>query len=117
MIEQRLRAIGREAKALGTGRKRRYPAALRARAISVAEEARGAGWAWAALAAAMDIGADMVQRWQQTAPRLASALMPIEILPVATFPIDVGIVVTTPTGFRVEGMALDQAAILVKALS
>ena len=117
MIERRLRAIGRAAKALGSGLERRYPAGLRERAIAMAKDARRAGWMWAAISEAIDIGADTIRRWQQEPMNDGPMLVPVEVLPAVPLGIGIGIVGTTPTGFRVEGLELGEIAILVKALS
>lgn len=96
-------------------RGRLFPEPLRGRLVAAARELRERGETNAEISTLLGIS-------KETARRMATevngaALVPVEIgaAPVASG--DAALTVVSPTGWRVEGLELDEAVALLRALS
>jgi hypothetical protein len=96
-------------------RGRLFPEPLRTRLAKAARELRERGETNAEISALLGIS-------KETARRMASegngaALVPVEIAAAPATRNDAELVVVSPTGWRVEGLDLDEAVALLRALS
>lgn len=96
------------------GRGRRFPAELRAELVEAVHQLRAEGRTWKGIGDALGVTPQTVRRW--SVERAADApLVPVEI--AAGREREDGLVVVSPHGYRVEGLSLEQAAALLRALS
>ena len=102
--------LRRELSRVETGRGKRYPMELRERVVVFARRRREAGASWELIKAELGQKFDTVRRWCDE-PRSARALVPVRV--VALKPARV-VSVVSPTGFRVDGLSLTEAAALLR---
>lgn len=98
------------------GRGARYPSRLRAEAVACAREGLRSGLSLSAMAAQLGVGAPTLSRWLETEE---AGLREVEILaeaPPSTAGSGVGLVLVAPSGYRVEGLGLEQAVELLRVL-
>ncbi len=95
----------------------RVPREVRDEVCRYAIRRRKAGAAWALIARETGLDVRKLQRWNTRARRAASVpvLRPVEVLP-APEPAT-ALTVVAPNGVRVEGLALEQAAELLRLLT
>ncbi len=104
------------------GRGVRYPEELRAEAVSLARAAMDGGASLGSVAAELGVGAGTLRRWLEAPP--ASSWRAVEVVaepePLAECPAEsssrAGLVLITSHGHRLEGLSLDEAAVLLEAL-
>ena len=111
-------------KSLGKrGRTSRVPKAVRELAVSWVEAARLGGRPWRDISRELGLSAAVLQRWQRVAANHGSAATPATMLPVVVRQsrresLDQDrVTLVTPSGLRVEGLAIAQAAELIARLS
>ena len=103
--------------ALGrTRRNEAIPLALRAELIAHAREARSRGEGWGAIAGALGVSATGLQRWLATAARHRAPQLRRVQLTAAPAPAS-ALCVLSPSGYRVEGLGVAEAAALLRALA
>ena len=95
----------------------RVPREVREEVCRYAARRREQGAPWAVIARETGLDVRMLQRWQSRARRSASVpvLRPVEVLP-APKPVET-LTVIAPSGVRVEGLGLEQAAQLLRLLA
>ncbi len=95
----------------------RVPREVRDDVCRYAVRRRKAGAAWALIARETGLDVRKLQRWNTRARRAASVpvLRPIEVLPEAGRPDDLTLI--APSGVRIEGLAVEQAAHLLRLLT
>jgi hypothetical protein len=98
-----------------------YPDAVRRTVASYARECRAQGQQWTTISAVVGVSATTIQNWCKQKPEfLPVTLLEPEpespILAVSTPAPAQGLVLHTPQGFRLEGLDLQQALVLLKAL-
>jgi hypothetical protein len=95
------------------GRGKRYPAELQARVVQWAKRRRSAGASWQQIKRELGQRFDTVRRWCQ-APTTARdrALVPVRVVSEQTVVRTVSVV--SPSGFRVDGLTLSEAAALLR---
>ena len=100
----------------GTARAR-VPREVRDEVCRYAVRRRKAGAAWSLVARETGLDVRKLQRWNTRARRTSSVpvLRPVEVLP-APEPAT-ALTVVAPNGVRVEGLALEQAAELLRLLT
>lgn len=103
------------------GRGARYPEALRAEAVGIAEWAVTRGTSLSAVAKRLGVGPATLGRWLESPPEELPELRPVEVVErgeVVSEPSrGVGsLALVTAGGHRVEGLRLDEAALLLEAL-
>lgn len=107
------------------GRGARYPEPLRAEAVVLARAAIAEGQSVPSVARRLGVGAVTLARWLEEPP--ATEWRPVEVVdePAAeeepeidrgAGPTSSGLVLVTALGHRVEGLSLDEAALLLEAL-
>ena len=117
MTDKKFGALRRRARRLGAGRTRRYPAKLRAEVLSAVTAPRAAGWSWERLSDELDISIETLRRlWQDEQRGDRPALAPVEVV-TELGGVSGDISVMTPAGFRVDGLGVDDAVRLIRALS
>jgi hypothetical protein len=117
MPDHELRDLRRELAALDRGPGKSYPAALRARITTWARRAIATGASHTATARAVALDLRTLRAWlgDATVSAASTALVPIEVVvdaPAARGPLRL----VSPAGFRVEGLALDEVATLLRVL-
>ena len=95
----------------------RVPREVREEVCRYAARRRKHGAPWAVIARETGLDVRKLQRWQSRARRSASVpvLRPVEVLP-APEPVET-LTVIAPSGVRVEGLGLEQAAQLLRLLA
>ena len=108
--------LRREISRLETGRGRRYPQELRRRVVAWASRKHRAGASWQEIKKELGLQWDSVRRWCQleTKSMPTRALVPVRVVP--TLAAERLVSVSSPGGFRIEGLTLDEAAELLRAL-
>jgi DNA-binding transcriptional regulator LsrR (DeoR family) len=110
MQEQELRDLRREL-AAQRGPGVYYPERLRERATRWARQQLAAGATAGAVATSLGIGRDTLRRWMATAA--TTALVPVEIVDE---PSAAQVTVVSPNGFRISGLTLDDAIVVLRRL-
>jgi transposase len=115
------------------GRGRKYTPALRQRILAFVEESKRAGMSVREVSEAIGVSRDTILGWRSSEPAspaeaspvpfevpldlalepVSRALVPVEVTP-STVQIGGGLALVTPSGFRVEGLSLEQAFALVR---
>jgi hypothetical protein len=93
----------------GTGR--RYSPTMRLRVRTAATRMRADGAGWQAIGKEMGIPHETVRRF--CADSTGGDFVPVEVATLAS----TGMVLVTPNGFRVEGLAVAEAVELIRRLS
>ena len=94
----------------------RVPREVRDEVCRYAARRREKGAPWAVIARETGLDVRKLQRWNTRARRTSSVpvLRPVEVLPA---PEPTALTVVSPNGVRVEGLALEQAAELLRLLT
>lgn len=95
-----------------TGRGKRYPKELRQRVVAWAQRRHSQGASWETIKAELGQEFDTVRRWCLAAGT-SRALVPVRVLSVGAART---VSVVSPTGFRVEGLAITEAAALLREI-
>ncbi len=116
MKDQDLPLLRRDITQLPSGRRRRFPPALRARISAWVANRRTAGAPWSALAAELGIPAATLQTWEAAGPAAASPrLVPVEVAEGAPAPAQpTTVTLVSPAGWRLEGIPLSLVAQLLR---
>jgi hypothetical protein len=104
------RFLRRELDRIGTRRGRCVPPELKARATAWITEQRAKGRTVVALAARLGVAPGTILRWSDGSVR---AVVPVHIVPDETSP---AVAVVSPSGFRIEGLSLADAARVLREL-
>ncbi len=95
------------------GRGKRYPRELKARIIDHARARRGAGASWAHIAEELGLAFETVRRWcKATESRSSRSLVPVLVSEAD----ERAVSVVSPAGHRIEGLTLQQAVAVLRAL-
>jgi hypothetical protein len=120
MADHEERDLRRELALLERGRGKRYPAGLQRRIVAWARREIARGQSARELARRLAVHRGTLQVWLDDAAA-ASALVPVEVVAepsaagwTTTRPRTVS--VSSPSGFRVDGLTLDEAATLLARL-
>lgn len=88
----------------------RYPEPIKERALTLVGRLRAAGWSQARVSEALDISWQTISRWQEKAEPQAVAregFRPVALSESAIRPAS-GPVLVAPSGWRIEGLSLDE---------
>jgi hypothetical protein len=130
-INEEAKQIRAEVAALNPGRGRKYTKALRERVLAWRERALEEGMFEVEAAAAIGVPIARIETWRKAKRELAKTYVPPPIAPRATtetalvpvsvreesWPFGPTISFSTPSGYRVEGLSLDQALGLLRAFA
>lgn len=114
MADRVLRDLQRAIAAVKRRRVRRYPAKLKARITAWVAEQRAAGAWWCDVARPLGIPAQTLVRW--SAPRAAEgiAVVPVDVVDVPPMGT---VTLVSPTGLRIEGVAVADAIAILRGLT
>ena len=118
------------------GRGRKYTPALRQRILAFVEESKRTGMSVREISETIGVSRDTIVGWRGSEPAspaeaaavpfevpvdlavepVSRALVPVEVTP-STVQLGGGLALVTPSGFRVEGLSLEQAFALVRELA
>jgi len=98
------------------GRGKRYPAELRLQISGWARREIARGSSPRAAARRLGLHPETLRAWCGDASPSSTALVPVEIVGSAAAPTPTAIRIVSPAGYRVEGLALDEVAALLKVL-
>ena len=101
-----------------TGTARHHvPREVRDEVCRYAARRREQGAPWAVIARETGLDVSKLQRWNTRARRAASlpVLRPVEVLPEPEPPVE--LTLSAPSGVRIEGLAMEQAAHLLRLLA
>jgi hypothetical protein len=112
MTDHEARDLRRELAARDRGRGKRYPASLRVRAWLQRHVGNGATLRAAADAIALD--PETARRWLRASPPTVTALVPVEVIAATDTRQSVSLV--SPSGYRIEGLTLDEAASMLRRI-
>jgi hypothetical protein len=93
------------------GRGKRYTPGLRARIAAAAVDLRRKGQGWRAIGAVLGIPPETVRRYADA--KAAGAFLPVEVIETQE---NDGLVLVSPDGYRIEGLAVASAAELLRRL-
>lgn len=110
-LEKLKRDLGR----VERGRGRRYPAALRERAVRYARSRRDEGASWATIGEELTVRWETLRRWCMDVEP-PSAMVPVEVFSTSPLP-QSEVAVVSPTGWRLEGIDVREAVAVLRALS
>jgi hypothetical protein len=114
MVDRELRELQRAIAAVQRGRRRRYPTKLRAR-ISAWVAARRANDAWwCDVARPLGVPAATLKRWAEPVPATPLALRPVDVIDA---PAAGTVTLVSPTGLRIEGVAIADAIAILRGLA
>jgi hypothetical protein len=111
-----LKQLRREVERLGAPRPgRRFPEDLKQRLVAAMLELREEGFGWLAIGDALGITGETARRWHGGIERRREPRMvPVEV--EADDDETEGVVLVSPSGYRLEGLTVDEAAELLRAL-
>ena len=100
----------------------RTPSDLKSRILAFADDARSAGWKWGEVAEAVGVHRKTFGSWRRAAAtRSATSMVPVTIVDDASEGASAAsgqdVSVTSPSGWRVEGLDLRAAILLLSSLS
>jgi len=102
------------------GRTTRIPDEVREVVMRYVAEARSHDISWEEISRTVGLSQSALMRWQRPRRRAQRALLPVAVAGNATEPAGTSggtITVTTPAGYRVEGLRIDEATELLRTLS
>jgi hypothetical protein len=116
MADQEGRHLRRQVVARERGRGKRYPEGLRRRVTAWAHQRRDGGASLQVISKELGLSMETVRRWTAAArdsTPTRTALIPIEVI---SEPTAGRAVVVSPSGFRLEGLTLDEAVAVLARL-
>ncbi|HTE56562.1 MAG TPA: hypothetical protein VK698_37170 [Kofleriaceae bacterium] len=116
MADHEGRHLRRQVVARVRGRGKRYPEGLRRRVTAWARQRRDGGASLQVLSKELGLSMETVRRWTATArdsTPARTALVPVEVIEEPTARLAV---VVSPSGFRLEGLTLDEAVAVLARL-
>jgi transposase len=109
-------AARRAVQGLGSrGKTTRIPGEVRSVVLHYACGARASGQSWSEIAEAVGLSTSVLQRWNRAVPRKAK-LKPVVITDTLASAPSGGLVLVTVNGDRLEGLGVEDAIRLVRAL-
>ena len=95
-------------------RGKRYEPLLKARIIGFARSRRAEGGSWVQIASEVGLAFETLRRWCVAAePSASRAMVPVQVV---ADPIDHTVSVVSASGHRIEGLTLQEAVSVVRAL-
>jgi hypothetical protein len=114
MSKERTR-VQRILAACDRGRGKRYPSSVRREVVRYAQCRRDEGASWYAIADELGLCDETPRRWCSAAAAKSggSKIAPVEVVASER---DTGVVIVSPSGFRLEGLDVSSAVAALKAL-
>jgi hypothetical protein len=114
-MDQELQELRRELGALDRGPGRHYPEPLRRRATIWARRRVAEGVAVQAVAVQLVVHPKTLHKWLGATQPSTAAMVPVEVV-VDRVSASGGVSLVSPSGFRVEGLTVDQAVTALRSL-
>jgi hypothetical protein len=114
MLEREATVLRTELARLVRGRGKRFAPELRKRVREFGQRRRAAGAKWTAIGAEIGLDDETIRRWCVDDARSAAPMRRVEIVPGASEKGRVSIV--SPSGFRAEGLTVQDALTMLAAL-
>ena len=117
--ESEAKAIRDAIAGLGRGRTTRLPDEIRQRVIDYARRGRAEGRRWSELAEAVGLGVTTVQQWVGAAavPKARVTFVPVQVTAREASPeASSRLTIRTTGGVELEGVSLEQAIVVLRAL-
>src|SRR5258708_11213518 len=114
MKNLRASALRRALSAHVPSRGKRYDIALKARVIAFAQARRGAGERWEIIADELGLRFETLRRWcvGRSPSHVSRAMRAVEVVAERS----TSMAIVSPSGVRIEGVTLDEAIGLLRAL-
>lgn len=109
MLGHELARLKRELSRHDAARGIRYDPELKRQAIAFAKEQRRSGASWASVAGDLGLNFETVRRWCEKA-------RPLRAVEIVDEPVGEGVSIVSASGFRLEGLTLEQAIAAMRAL-
>lgn len=108
----------RRRRSLPAGRGTRYQGPLRQLAVDFAAEAKAAGWSANRIARRLGVSWATLERWCEAPPEaaLGGGMREVVVREAAPSSIELGAVLVTPEGYRIEGLEREDLVGLLQAL-
>jgi hypothetical protein len=114
MIDHEARILRGELAARDRGRGKHYPARLRDRVSTWLQQQVASGATLRPAAEVIALDAETARRWLRASSPPVTALVPVEVIAAPDTRRSVGLV--SPSGHRIEGLTLDEAAALLRRI-
>lgn len=114
MQDREVRELRRRVERLRRDRGDRFPPLLRARITAWVMQRRGRGDWWCDLERDVGVPAETLKRWATPRPDASVAMLPVDVIdapPVGT------VTLVSPTGLRIEGVAIADAIAILQGLA
>src|SRR5947207_1416045 len=114
MVDRELRVLQSEIAAVQRRRRRRYPAKLRARISAWVAKRRAAGAWWCDVVRPLGVPAATLKRWAEPTASGSVSLRPVDVVDA---PASDTVTLVSPTGLRIEGVAIADAIAILRGLA
>jgi len=114
MVDRELRGLQRAIASVQRRRRRRYPAKLRARISAWVATRRAKGAWWCDVARPLGVPAPTLKRWVESTLTTPIALRPVDVIDA---PQPGTVTLVSPTGLRIEGVAIAEAIAILRGLA
>lgn len=111
------RAMQAMARVAGRGRTTKIPDDVREVVLEYTREQRAAGVRWREIAARVGLSTTVLTRWSRQPPPANRLLVPISVTDDDSDTAGDGPAITTPSGYRIEGIDVDEIVYVLRALS
>ncbi len=108
-----LEKLRRRVSQLAPGKSRRYPAELREQLVAAAKQLRNEGLSFQKMAKTIGVAPVTLQRWCTKSERKVATFVPVDVVTSGGGEL----VLTTPSGFRIEPLDIESTIRIVRALS
>lgn len=116
MMKKQAEQARRAVSGLGRrGRTTRIPDEVRAAVLAYARRARAAGHSWRQIGEAVGLSGTIVQRWWPSPTAHRRAFVPVTVTATSEQE-PAAVVVISPAGYRIEGLDVESAALLLDRL-
>jgi hypothetical protein len=114
MADRELRELQRRVARLQRGRGVRFPTTLRDQIAAWVRDRRAHGDWWCDLSGAIGIAPETLKRWAMPRADGALAMLPVDVIDAAPAGT---VTIVSPTGLRVEGIAIADAIAILRGLA
>jgi transposase-like protein len=113
MYRHRAWSLVEEVAAHRPERGKRYTPELRERIIAYAADRHAEGVSWESIAAELGMSTETLRGWRTADDGSSRAMVPVRVVPDAEV---ISVRVVSPGGHRIEGLTLDDAVYVLRAL-
>ena len=113
MTNRQLRSLQEAVASHRPERGKHYSPELRERIVAFALARHDEGTSWETIASELGLATETLRAWRSAEGRSTTAMVPVSV--VEDVPSE-GVRVVSPSGFRIEGLVLDEAVYVLRAL-